>query len=234
MALTALKCPNCEANIQVDDDRDFGFCSYCGAQIQIREVIEVSYSKLAEASAEEEFLRKLDAGKAFHKMEDYHKAEMIYMEMLREYPGRPEVYEGLICTITRNYTLFISENVERAYKLMDKMVLVAKEEDKQRYAELQTKVMRWYDEGMTRQAKEENLMEIAKLKKMIREDIIIASFSIVCAIALLGKAKGSFFVAQLGVLICCVAVWAVVMYVKNSRKKDQLLKRNQQMDDGIL
>lgn len=41
MAIRALKCPSCGADITLDDSREFGFCSYCGTQIQIGERINV-------------------------------------------------------------------------------------------------------------------------------------------------------------------------------------------------
>ena len=41
MAIRALKCPSCGADITLDDSREFGFCSYCGTQIQIGEQINV-------------------------------------------------------------------------------------------------------------------------------------------------------------------------------------------------
>ena len=33
MKLISLKCPNCNSNIYIDDDKDRCFCSHCGAQI---------------------------------------------------------------------------------------------------------------------------------------------------------------------------------------------------------
>jgi len=41
MAIRALKCPSCGADITLDDSREFGFCSYCGTQIQIGDQINV-------------------------------------------------------------------------------------------------------------------------------------------------------------------------------------------------
>lgn len=34
MALQSAKCPNCGANIEVDELRDSFYCSYCGSQVQ--------------------------------------------------------------------------------------------------------------------------------------------------------------------------------------------------------
>lgn len=39
MALISLKCPSCGANIDFDNSRDFGFCSYCGTKIMIEKKI---------------------------------------------------------------------------------------------------------------------------------------------------------------------------------------------------
>lgn len=31
-----LKCPNCSANIELDDSKEIGFCSYCGTKILLK------------------------------------------------------------------------------------------------------------------------------------------------------------------------------------------------------
>lgn len=41
MAVKSLKCPNCGANIELDDSMEFGFCSYCGSRIQVGERVNV-------------------------------------------------------------------------------------------------------------------------------------------------------------------------------------------------
>lgn len=35
MALIALKCPNCNGDIQLDDQKEFGFCMYCGCKVML-------------------------------------------------------------------------------------------------------------------------------------------------------------------------------------------------------
>lgn len=37
--MTVLKCPSCNAEIQLDDEREFGFCQYCGTKIQLNQTI---------------------------------------------------------------------------------------------------------------------------------------------------------------------------------------------------
>ncbi len=36
MAIVAIRCPNCNGDVQLDDTREFGFCMYCGTKIMIR------------------------------------------------------------------------------------------------------------------------------------------------------------------------------------------------------
>lgn len=37
MSLVNLKCPNCGANIQLDNNKSEGFCCYCGTKIKIED-----------------------------------------------------------------------------------------------------------------------------------------------------------------------------------------------------
>lgn len=53
MAFIALKCPGCGADIELDNTRDFGFCSYCGTKIvQEKQVIEHRGSVSLDRSSE--------------------------------------------------------------------------------------------------------------------------------------------------------------------------------------
>lgn len=44
MVLVALKCPNCGGEIQLDDEREFGFCLYCGSKVVLTERISQKIS----------------------------------------------------------------------------------------------------------------------------------------------------------------------------------------------
>ncbi len=39
MGLVAVKCPQCGADIQLDDSREFGFCNYCGTKIMQDKIV---------------------------------------------------------------------------------------------------------------------------------------------------------------------------------------------------
>lgn len=61
MGLVSAKCPNCGADIQVDESRTTGFCQYCGSSIEIQSAIQLvkidksedfdNFIKLAEEAA---------------------------------------------------------------------------------------------------------------------------------------------------------------------------------------
>lgn len=230
MALKALKCPNCNANIQVDDDRDYGFCSYCGAQVQVREVVEIRHSGTIKTEVEAQFDQLMENGYAYLKMQDYYRAEMEFLESIHEYPGRSGGYEGLIRTITREYTVFLVENQERVYKLMDKMLVVAKEEEKMYYAELRKKVEQSFDEAAIQNELQKNRDQIAKLSKIMKENIAIAIGSFLFAFFLFDHAEKNWFIIQLGFLCCFFSVFAVFVYVKSKKKREELMEEDAQLE----
>ena len=176
MALKALKCPNCEANIQVDDGKDIGFCSYCGTQVQIEKVVEV-YSE--EEFDADRFGKLMEDSQAYLKMGNYFRAEEGFMEMIRLYPGKAIGYERLICVITRNYTLFPMENAERLQQLKKKMMLVAEEDEKPHYEEVCKRVEFGFSNAKWDTIASEKTVEIAKLRSEFISSLIAAGGSII-------------------------------------------------------
>ncbi len=224
MAVKALKCPNCDANIQVDDERDYGFCSYCGAQIQIKEIVEVRYSGEVQLKEDDGIEKQLEDGAAFIKMKEYHKAEQIFYRLINKHPGEARGYEMLICAITREHTLYIKENVDRIMKLADKMVAVAPNERKAYYERLYAEICSNFEIGMQEQSEQERLLKIGKLNKQIKEYLIICSVScvvlILCALFVQESSIFSFLLVMLGALTGVSAVFAIGCKVR----KNSLLK----------
>lgn len=56
MNIHTLKCPNCSGDVQIDDTRDFGFCTYCGTKIVL--------SKDVPSNATDAFVDNRDAALA--------------------------------------------------------------------------------------------------------------------------------------------------------------------------
>lgn len=44
MGIKTLKCTTCGANIELDDDREFGFCKFCGTKLMLVEKVEVKHT----------------------------------------------------------------------------------------------------------------------------------------------------------------------------------------------
>ena len=65
----ALKCPQCGANLEVDADREFMFCSFCGAKIEMDQIGKDEL-RIAEMEHEERMSDKeLEFAKMRHEKE---------------------------------------------------------------------------------------------------------------------------------------------------------------------
>ncbi len=226
MALKALKCPNCEANIQVDGDRDYGFCSYCGAQIQIKEVVEVRSAQEMESAR---FDKLMEDAQAYLLMGDYFRAEEGFMEMIRLYPGKAIGYERLICAITHNYTRFPIENVERINKLTKKMLAVATEEEHSEYEAVCERIKLKFAEQEFWTMPTEREREIARLEQKIKDYIFITVAAIVICIALEEPAKQSLGYSLGGVFLCLTAAFTGYKAISCKVKKDKMLEEEEEV-----
>ena len=64
--IIAFKCPECNANLEVVEKRDFCFCQYCGAKIFLNDENEYIYRKIDDAAIKQ---IELDKFKEQHKYE---------------------------------------------------------------------------------------------------------------------------------------------------------------------
>lgn len=215
MALKALKCPNCDANVQVDEENDFGFCSYCGAHIQIREIVEVRYSGevYMNDTGEDSYVKKLEKGKAYLKMEDYYKAEQSFYQVIREHPGQAEAYEMLIRAITRNHTVYIRENLDRVMKLAEKMVAVAPPKKKTRYQKEYDKLLQNFETGIAEQVERDAIFKVARLNKMMKESAVFLALALVAGVLCFLFLNGNNIFTMAMVVIGIFAVFSILSIV---------------------
>lgn len=138
MKIKALTCPNCEAAIQADSGREYVFCTYCGEKILLRDLLEI---RTEDTTPEQvQFAEKLEEADGLLRMNDYYRAEMIYHELIREFPQNPIGYERMICVFTRDYTIFRADNKERIFSYVEKLLEVASEENKAEYVQLKERL----------------------------------------------------------------------------------------------
>ncbi len=52
MAMVALRCPQCNAELEIDDEKEFGFCTHCGTKVMLHEVVEHTGSVALDTSAQ--------------------------------------------------------------------------------------------------------------------------------------------------------------------------------------
>ncbi len=52
MAIKALRCPQCNAELELDDEKEFGYCNHCGTKVMLHEVVEHTGSVQLDMSAQ--------------------------------------------------------------------------------------------------------------------------------------------------------------------------------------
>ncbi len=77
MSMVALKCPECGADIELDDSREFGFCLYCGTKVmQDKVIVEHQGSvKIDNSDYVQKFLQNARRAK---EKEDWEETEKYY------------------------------------------------------------------------------------------------------------------------------------------------------------
>lgn len=110
MAFISLKCPSCGADIELDESREFGFCSYCGTKIvQEKQVVELKGEvKVEGVSTADKLLER-----AYILVEDmgYFEAEGYFNRVLELDPKCAKAYWGkMLC----EYRIPSAETAEAA------------------------------------------------------------------------------------------------------------------------
>lgn len=103
MKIKSLNCPNCNAKLELKPGQANGICTYCDTPFILEdEVIRVEHEIIDNTSLKV-------AETTLNKFKDYHKAEVIYKNLLHKYAHKEEVYIGLIRSITHDFTQEITQ-----------------------------------------------------------------------------------------------------------------------------
>lgn len=83
MSLVSLKCPNCGGSIQMDTDKDTGFCLYCGGKFQTKDETQrilIEHSGAVEFSRQNEMRNLLL--RAEEKISEYQGTSFAEIDIL--------------------------------------------------------------------------------------------------------------------------------------------------------
>lgn len=94
MKIIALKCPNCNADIELDQDREFGFCNYCGTKIMIADAVQ-KVSGTVNINRSSEINNILKRAKDYEGRQMLDEAEKYYDRALDIDMDNQEAQEGL-------------------------------------------------------------------------------------------------------------------------------------------
>ena len=95
MALIALKCPSCGADIELDESREFAFCSYCGSKVmQEKKIVELKGKVKVDGISTVDKL--LERAYILVEDEDYNQAEKSFDKVLEIEPKCADAYWGKV------------------------------------------------------------------------------------------------------------------------------------------
>lgn len=94
------KCPNCRANLDIKEGETNGVCEYCRAPYSIDDgVIRVEHT----VEIKNDNPLKI-ANTTLYRFKEYEEAEVLFRDLIFELGHKPEVYIGLILSITHEFT----------------------------------------------------------------------------------------------------------------------------------
>lgn len=99
MGMIPVKCPSCGADIQLDDSREFGFCTYCGTKI-VQDKIIVEQKVTIKSDNSEQFNNYMTLARREKETQNIEKARDYYQAALLI---NPNSWEAVYCTTEWNF-----------------------------------------------------------------------------------------------------------------------------------
>ncbi len=150
MSLIALTCPNCGSKLDVEDGKEFYYCSYCGTKVtHDKQKIELSGNVNVSGIATKETL--LD--KAFIQLRnrEYKDADSTFQRVLDIDPRCPKAYIGrLLASLERDSmdSLVYCDRPLSKFVLFERALEFSSGEEKQQYLDLEQRCLRRIKEGI--------------------------------------------------------------------------------------
>lgn len=106
MKLVETKCPNCNSNIEVESNRRRAECQYCGTKFVLDDnTVNVKHISAGGISEEQEYI---NAETYLNKFRNYDEAYKLYLSLSRRFVDNPEVWIGLLRSMTHDFTYKIN------------------------------------------------------------------------------------------------------------------------------
>lgn len=112
MKLVSAMCPNCGAQLELDENMEKGFCMYCGSQILVQDAVQKYKIELSGRVSVEGILSAEDLaknGETFMKIGNIQQAYEAFSELSTKYPDDFRGWWGLVRAVTEDFSLMPSE-----------------------------------------------------------------------------------------------------------------------------
>lgn len=115
MKLIRLKCSNCGANLETEEDNKKIKCQYCKATT----IVDDEVIKIEHKIINDDIDRKItNASTYLYKLERYEDAKYIYLGLSKLIPENPIVWKGIILAETENFSKLNISFDEYAFNLI--------------------------------------------------------------------------------------------------------------------
>ena len=199
MGFIAVRCPNCGANIDIDDKRDFGFCTYCGTKVEReKQIVELKGKISVDGISGADAL--LERAQIILKDRDFETAIIYFNRVLELLPRCSSAYWGKM--LAENKCSCDNEAVK-------KMIDISQNFNYQRAVEFandeQLKIYFDFRERLKAEIEQYN-DKIAKLKKLCQTLIISNIVKFIVSLSFNSALMLIFIVLELFYLIAIISI----------------------------
>ena len=102
MKLIETKCPNCNSNLEVENNKKKIECKYCGTTFLLDDnTVNVRHIGAGQITDEQEFI---NAETNLNKFKNYDEAYRLYLSLSKRFVDNPEIWIGLLRCYTYDFT----------------------------------------------------------------------------------------------------------------------------------
>lgn len=131
MKVIAHKCPNCGAHIDIKENTTKGKCDFCRVSYTIDDgIIRIEHTIKVSDDTQ---LRVAEA--TLYKFKEYDESEILFRRILHKHGDLPNVYIGLILSITHDFTINTGSlfDIANIAEYWERFVALASDKDIQKY-----------------------------------------------------------------------------------------------------